>query len=130
MIKPKISDALVSQIDVLASFSAFLKRPVPAGDAKDSENLIDAFLGKSNNGRSVYVEQGGALASIKDGWKYITPNKGAAYDKLVGIETGNSSEPQLYNLNKDVGEKHNLAAQYPEKVKELDDLLSQVKEKK
>ncbi|WP_073403109.1 sulfatase family protein [Mucilaginibacter sp. OK098] len=129
-IKPKVSDALVSQIDVLASFSAFLKQPVPAGDAKDSENLIAAFLGKSDQGRSVYVEQGGALAIVKDGWKYIMPNKGAAYDKLVGIETGNSLEPQLYNLNKDVGEKHNIAVQHPEKVKELDELLNQVKEKK
>jgi arylsulfatase A-like enzyme len=128
-IKAKVSDALLSQIDMLASFSAFTHQPVPSGDAKDSENLIGAFLGTSNKGRSVYVEQGGALAIVKDGWKYITPNKGAAYDKAVGIETGNSTEPQLYNLNKDVGEKNNLAAQYPEKVKELSALLKTIKEK-
>jgi arylsulfatase A-like enzyme len=123
-IKPKLSDALVSQMDILASFSAFLKQPIPAGDATDSENLLDAFLGKSDKGRSVYIEQGGALAIVKDGWKYITPNNGAPYNNLVGIETGNSTEPQLYNLNNDIGEKHNLAAQYPEKVKDLKVLLA------
>jgi len=30
----------------------------------------------------------------------------------------------LYNLNNDIGEKHNLAAQYPEKVKDLKALLA------
>ncbi len=123
-IKPKVSDALVSQMDLLASFSAFLKQPMPAGDATDSENLMDAFLGRSDKGRSVYIEQGGALAIVKDGWKYITPNNGAPYNNLVDIETGNSTEPQLYNLNNDIGEKHNLAAQYPDKVKALKALLA------
>ena len=123
-IKPQVSDALVSQMDMLASFSAFLKQPIPAGDATDSENLLDAFLGKSDKGRSVYIEQGGALAIVKDGWKYITPNNSEPYNNLVEIETGNSTEPQLYNLNNDIGEKRNLAAQYPEKVKDLKALLA------
>ncbi|MDN5288781.1 MAG: arylsulfatase [Mucilaginibacter sp.] len=126
MIKPKVSDALVSQIDILASFSSLLKQPIPAGDATDSQNLIDTFLGRSNKGRSVYVEQGGALSIVKEGWKFITPNKGAAYDSLVGIETGNATEPQLYNLNEDIGEKHNLANKYPQRVKELAGLLQQM----
>ncbi|SDT33063.1 Arylsulfatase A [Mucilaginibacter mallensis] len=129
-IKPGVSDALVSQMDLLASFSGFLKQPIPAGNASDSENVMDALLGKSNQGRSVYIEQGGALAIVKDGWKYITPNNGAPYDKLVDIETGNSPEPQLYNLNEDIGEKYNLAVQYPAKVKELADLLESIKNKK
>jgi len=129
-IKPKVSDALVSQMDILASFSAFLKQSIPASDATDSENLMDVLLGKSDKGRSVYVEQGGALSVVKDGWKYITPNNGVAVNKLVNIETGNSTEPQLYNLNNDIGEKHNLAAQYPEKVKELASLLTSIEQKK
>lgn len=129
-IRPKVSDALVSQIDILASFAGFLKQPIPNGDAKDSENLMDVFLGKSDQGRSVYVEQGSTLAIVKDGWKFIVPNSGAAYDKLVGIETGNSMKPQLYNLKEDIGEKNNLADQDPEKVKELDDLLKRIKQHK
>ena len=129
-IKPNVSDALVSQIDLLASFSAFTNQTIPAGDAQDSKNTMDAFLGKSKQGRSVYVEQGGALAMVKDGWKYIPPNNGEPYAKLVGIETGNSPQPQLYNLGEDIGEKHNLAAQYPEKVKELAALLKQIENEK
>ena len=127
-IKPQISDALVSQMDMLASFAAFTHQIIPAGDAPDSEKVLDAFLGRSHHGRSIYIEQGGALAIVKNGWKYIPPNKGEAYDKLVGIETGNAVEPQLYNLKDDIGEKHNLAEQYPEKVKELESLLESVKQ--
>ncbi len=129
-IKPEVSDALVSQIDMIASFSAFLKQPVPPGDATDSQNLLNVFLGKSGNGRSVYIEQGGALAIVKDGWKFIPPNNGSPLAKEVDIETGNSTEIQLYNLKEDIGEKYNLAAQYPDKVKELAALLAAMQQKK
>jgi len=128
-IKPGTSDALVSQIDLLASFSAFTGQTLPSGDAGDSENHLDALLGKSKQGRSVYVEQGSGLSIVKDGWKYIPPHKGPALMESVGIETGNASEPQLYNLNTDIGEKNNLASQYPEKVSAFDQLLNNYKEK-
>ena len=130
VVQPKVSDAMVSQIDLLASFSSLLNQAIPKGDAPDSENTLDAFLGKSDKGRNVLIEQGGnvlgkggALAIVKDNWKFIPPNDGIPYDKLVDIETGNSVEPQLYNLNDDLGEKNNLAKKYPKKVKELADLL-------
>ncbi|MBB2145150.1 sulfatase-like hydrolase/transferase [Pedobacter sp. LMG 31464] len=129
-VKPQVSSALVSQMDLLASFSKLINQPIPKGDAPDSENLLDAFLGKSVKGRSVFIEQGGGLAVIKDGWKYIPASKGEAYDKLVGIETGNSPSPQLYNLKEDAGEKNNLAEKYPLKVKELSDILLVIKQKK
>lgn len=129
MFKPQVSGAMVSQMDLLASFSKLIKQPIPNGDAPDSENLLDAFLGKSAKGRSVFVEHAGTLAIIKDGWKYISPSKGAAYDELVAIETGNSPEPQLYNLNEDKSEKHNLAARNPDLVNELKDLLMKIKQK-
>jgi arylsulfatase A-like enzyme len=116
-------------MDLLASFSKLIKQLIPHGDAPDSENLLDAFLGKSQKGRSIFVEHAGTLAVIKDGWKYISPSKGAAYDELVAIETGNSPEPQLYNLNEDKSEKHNLAAQHPDLVNELKDLLMKIKQK-
>ena len=130
VVQPKVSDAMVSQIDLLASFSSLLNQAIPKGDAPDSENTLDAFLGKSDKGRNVLIEQGGnvlgkggALAIVKDNWKFIPPNDGIPYDKLVDIETGNSLESQLYNLNDDLGEKYNLAKKYPKKVKELADLL-------
>ncbi|MEJ5960940.1 sulfatase family protein [Pedobacter immunditicola] len=123
-IKPQVSDALVSQLDFVASFAKMLQQPIPKGEAPDSEDLSAAFLGHAGEGRSVFIAQGAGLAIIKDGWKYIPVNKGLAINKLVNIETGNSPEPQLYDLKNDLGEKNNLAAKFPKKVKELANLLA------
>ncbi len=62
-----------------------------------------------------------------DGWKYIAPSGGAAKNHEVNIELGNSREPQLYNLTEDMGERNNLAAQYPERVARLSALLEEVR---
>lgn len=126
-IRPKISPALICQIDLIASFSKLLNQVIPAGNATDSENLLNAFLGKTDHGRSVLVEQGGTLAIIEDNWKYIMPSNRASFNKLTDIETGNLPAAQLYNLKEDIGEKNNLAGQYPEKAKKLEDLLNQIK---
>ena len=129
-IKPQqVSAATVSQIDLLASFSALLGQPIPAGDAPDSENTIDVFLGQSKKGRSVLIEHANTLSIVKDGWKYIEPGDGPAYNKLVGIEMGSLKEAQLYNLKTDEAEKNNLAAKYPDKVKMLKGLLTTIKDK-
>lgn len=127
VIKPGVSDALVCQIDLLASFAKLLQRPLPASEARDSENHIDAFLGKTKKGRDVLVQQGGALSVVKGNWKYIAPGNGAAFNKLTGIELGNAPAPQLYDLKNDIGETNNLAAKYGDKVKELSALLEAIK---
>ena len=129
-IKPGVSDALVCQIDFLASFSSMLKTNLPKEEAKDSENVLAALLGTSGKGRQVLVQQGGALSIVKDGWKYIAPGSGPRLLALTNIESGNSPAPQLYNLKQDLGEQNNLAAKYPEKVKELAQLLATLKEAK
>lgn len=130
-VQPKISDALICQIDFIASFSKLMNQKLPENEATDSENNIDAWLGKSNKGRDVLVEQGGALSVVKDDWKLISPNNGPANTnpKLTNIETGNLSSPQLYNLKEDIGEKNNLAPQYPDRVKELTEILEKIKAK-
>ena len=129
-LRPQVSSALVSQMDLLASFSKLIQQPVPAGDAPDSENVLDALMGKSQKGRSVFVEQGGPLSLLKDGWKYISPSNGAAFMQDVGIETGNLPTAQLYHLTEDLAEKNNLASKYPERVKEMAALLEEIKTKK
>ncbi len=126
-IKPGVSDALVSQIDFFRSFSTMLSGRISDMDASDSENMLNAFLGKDKRGRASLVVQGGALALLHGDWKYISPSEGAAYSKLVGIETGNLRRAQLYNLRDDIAEQHNLADQYPERVKEMEALLEKIK---
>ncbi|MHA8088136.1 sulfatase family protein [Aquirufa sp. Wall-65K1] len=130
-IKPQVSDAMLSQIDFIASFAQFFNKKLPLNEATDSENMLNAFLGKSNQGRKVLVKQGmNSLAIVRGEWKYIEPNAGPALNKLVNIELGNNPLPQLYHLTSDLSEKNNVASQHPDLVKELSDMLQKIKDKK
>ena len=129
--KTAVSDAMVSQIDFMASFSKMLNIKPKDIEITDSEDMLNVLLGKSNKGRTVLVEQGiTSLAIRKDHWKYIEPNKGPAINVLTNTELGNNPLPQLYDLQNDLGEKNNLAAQKPEITNELASLLQKIKAQK
>lgn len=125
----KKSDALVSQIDLMASFAALLNIKLPEGEFTDSRNYLQTLTGQSKKSRDFIVEQpaNSALSVVKDGWKYLSPSKGPALMGAVNIETGYSPEDQLYDLKKDPGEQVNLAAKYPQRVQELKTLLEKIK---
>jgi len=126
-VKPGVSDALVSQVDFLASFAAFTKQPLDADAGPDSVDTMAAFLGASPRGRDSVIEEAGGIALRRGQWKYIEPNKRQRISQDTGIELGNSPEPQLYDLAKDPGETKNLAAEMPEKVRELASELEALK---
>jgi arylsulfatase A-like enzyme len=113
-----VSDAMVSQVDLLASLASFTGQKLPADSAPDSIDVMPALEGKSKQGRTHVVEHATALSLIVGDWKVIQPHAGPKRN-LTGNEIGNDPQPQLFNLKEDIGEKNNLAAQYPEKVKDL-----------
>ncbi|RPE14178.1 arylsulfatase [Chitinophaga lutea] len=121
------SDALISQVDLFASFARLTSQPLAADDAPDSFDMLDALTGKDGKGRPWLILQGGALSLVQGSLKYITPSKGPKVAKEVDIELGNDTEPQLYDLKKDIGEQQNIAAQFPEKVKAMAAELERLK---
>lgn len=124
----KVSDAAASQVDWFASLAALVGQELSEGEAPDSRDHLEVWLGKDRKkGRAYIVENAGTLSITVDDWKYIAPSGGAARNNDVNIELGNSKEPQLYNLAEDMGERNNLAAQYPEKVAELAAMLEGVR---
>lgn len=122
------SGALVSQVDLFASFAKMTGQPLGATDAPDSFDMLNTLLGKTPKGRDWLILQGGALSLVQGGFKYISPSNGPKLSKEVNIETGNDPAPQLYDLEKDLGEKQNIAAAHPEKVKEMAAMLEKLKE--
>jgi arylsulfatase A-like enzyme len=126
-VKQGVSDALVSQVDFLASFAAFTKQKLDADAGPDSVDTMAAFLGESKAGRESVIEEAGGLALRRGTWKYIEPNKRQPISQDTGIELGNSPEPQLYDLSKDAGETKNLASDMPNKVRELASELDELK---
>lgn len=123
-----VSDALFSQVDMLASFAALTKQSLAEDEATDSFDMLGALLGKSKKGRPYIVEQANALSVIKGHWKYIEPKAGPAKNNNVNIELGNAMQLQLYDLSNDIGEKNNLAAKKPLLVKELSALLETIRQ--
>jgi arylsulfatase A-like enzyme len=118
-VKPAVSDALVSQVDLIASFAALVGSRLTDHRARDSQNVLTALLGRSKAARTVLVEQAGALALRQGRWKYIAPSQGPRVQQNTNTELGNDPESQLYDLAADPGERRNLAADHPAKVRDL-----------
>ena len=129
-IKPGVSDALISQIDLFASFAKITGQTLSDQDAGDSIDLLPALLGKSTDGRKYIVEQAmGGYLSIRDReWKFIAPGPGPELMKDKNIETGRSPVPQLYHVKYDIGEKENQAEIQPEKLGEMSERLKRIQQ--
>ncbi|KAA5824803.1 arylsulfatase [Algibacter amylolyticus] len=116
-IEPTVSDALVSQLDVLASIAELTNIEV---NTTDSQNILSTLLGKSERGRGNLVIEATTRTAYREGnWVMIPPYKGKAINELVNIEVGNSKDYQLYNLKDDVSQQNNLAKLNPEKIKDM-----------
>jgi arylsulfatase A-like enzyme len=120
-IKPGVSDALVGQMDLAASFAALTGQKLAEDAAPDSFDVLPALLGESRQGRDHLVEQGGTLAIRKGPWKLIPRSEGGAGKKKEG------SVLELYNLARDLGETTNVAGENPQVVAELAALLNRVR---
>ena len=127
-VAPGVSDALVSQVDLLASFAKLTGQTLAPGDAPDSADLLAALQGTSKTGRAELVQEAGALALRQGPWKYIEPNNRQKVNIDTKIELGNDSAPQLYNLTDDPGETRNLAAEQPDRVKAMADALVKIRQ--
>jgi arylsulfatase A-like enzyme len=118
-VEPGVSNALISQVDFMASFAAMLGQKIDPIQAPDSQNQWPALTGKDKKGRSHLIihTQVGNMKAITDGtWKYIAPSDAKPFIKDTKTETGANPQAQLYHLQKDPGERNNLAAQNPKKV--------------
>ncbi|NIJ44869.1 arylsulfatase A-like enzyme [Wenyingzhuangia heitensis] len=117
IIKPKVSEALVCQVDLVASMADLIG---VEADKTDSENILSAFLGKSKKGRKELVLEAGSKTSYRAGdWVMIPPYKGAKMSWHSFVESGINQEFQLYNLEKDPGELNNLAKSEPKKLQKM-----------
>ncbi len=129
-IRPGVSDALMSQVDLFASLAALSGAPLTRDVAIDSQNLLAAWLGQSALGRTSLFKESVAGFAIREGnLKYIAPMRNpeqAAFVAGKGIESAASRQPQLYDLSSDIAERRNLARERPADVARLAALLAQV----
>ncbi|WDI41532.1 sulfatase [Bremerella sp. P1] len=115
-----ISDAIMGPIDLYPTILDAVGLEKPRNHIIDGESLMPVLKQTGNFKREAYFTWFPHLVpavSVRQGdWKLIRRFEShPSYPELY----------ELYNLREDIGEKHNLATQMPEKVKRLDSLIDQ-----
>ncbi len=128
-IAPKsASDAVAGTIDLLPTCVAIAGGKVPTEPIIDGRDLSPVLFGASQESQreAHYYFSGYNLQAVRQGpWKLALS---AQPDSLGGTGPAEDSttNPRLYNLDKDIGETTNLAGKHPEMVEKLQTLATQM----
>jgi len=126
-IMPGESEAMLGQVDLLASLGSLAGTPPAARVVPDSTDQLPALLGKAKTGREFLVEEASLLAIRNGQWKLVDAKQVVGHGQASSQDT-DGTDFQLYDLSKDPGESKNVAAAYPDIVRELSTKLKSVRD--
>ena len=119
-------DAVAGNIDVLPTFAAFAGTSLPAGVKIDGQNIAPLLLGKSKQSPHAahFYFTGNRLEAVRSGpWKLaVVPQS----ESMAAAPKQPDFKPKLYHLDTDIGETTDVAAQHPEVVARLQQLISEM----
>ena len=129
------TDALVSQVDIMATLAEFLEYELPRDAAEDSHSLLPILRGRAKSVRTTHVHNTRKdQYAIRHGdWLLVVAKHGYLsrrdehWENKRGYPADDDQPVELYNLREDVGQKKNLAERNPEKVVELKSLLEKIR---
>ncbi len=113
------SDAIFATIDFLPTFAKLADCKIPSDRVIDGVDQTELLLGKNPTGSrdNYFYFCRGELHGVRKGpWKLLLPERKKFYGY---VKDKGTQQPELYNLDADIGEKSNLADARPELVKEL-----------
>jgi len=132
--------ALIAHLDLVATFAALTGTTLSKGTAIDSCNVLPMLFGEPTFApvRLHFVSHIGGTQgpfSLRNGsWKLVEGGRTPAYKagpgkagKTAADRDSFSASTQLFNLADDLAEEHNLAETNPEKLKEMQALLAQIR---
>ena len=123
-IKPGTSSALVSQIDLLASFAALYNLELADNDAPDSRNVLGALLGEDEHGLPFMVEEAGSKVALREGpWKYVHYESARPKTGKKSRKATKALKGELYHLGMDLGETTNVLDDNTEVAKRMEKRL-------
>lgn len=123
-----VSSALVSQVDLFASFAHMLGVPLDPDSAVDSQDMYAALIGDDPVGRKELMAEDISCGKMlrQGNWTYLSPSEGSPFMRNVRIETGLSKDPQLYNVDYDIGQQTNVAWDYEDVVRDMEERLQEI----
>lgn len=132
----QVSDALVSQIDLMATLAAALEYDLPDDSAEDSHDLLPLLTGEVDKIRTTHIHNTRLNAyAIRHGdWLLIDTKDGyqsgrnREWEQRHQYSADDRQPVELYDLKNDIGQRHNLADQHPAKVAEMKKLIAKIRE--
>ncbi|MDH3584113.1 MAG: sulfatase-like hydrolase/transferase [Phycisphaerae bacterium] len=115
------SDAIFATIDFMPTFANLAGFKAPSDRRIDGIDQTDLLLGKRETGREHFYFQGAGIRLGK--WKYLKAN---AFFHGYAREDDREKEEELYDLESDLGERTNLAAQHLTRVATLRSLMQSI----
>ena len=123
-ITPAVSDALVCQMDLFASLGELIGGNVPEG--LDSRNTLDAFLGKSAEGRKNLIHEAEGRLALREGdYTMIPPYDGPERNYSLN-ELGNLPDYALFNMKEDPAQLKDISAEEPERLEAMKKEFSEI----
>ena len=121
-------DAVAGNIDFLPTFAALGGTNLPQGITIDGRDMTSVLLGKSRLSprEAHYYFSSNRLEAVRSGpWKLAitrqSENMGGP--KKTSAAAGEFT-PTLYNLDSDIGETHDVAAEHPDIIERLQKLIA------
>ncbi len=127
-------DALVSQIDLMATLASIVGFDLPGDAAEDSHDMLPLLRGGPGE-RTAHVHNTYAdMFAMRSGsWVLVDAPSGYSSRRRGDWEARHGYEPEaaaakLFDLEHDLGQRKDLAADHPDKVRELRGLLNGLRE--
>ena len=132
-----VNDALVSQIDIMATLASVVGYDLPEKNAaEDSHDLLPLLKGQVKSIRTSHIHNtfDHTWAFREGDWVLVTGKSGhhsrvtKEWLKKHDYPKTESKQSRLFNLREDIGQRNDLAAKHPEKVKAMEASLARIRE--
>jgi len=126
-----VSDSIVSEMDVLPTVVKLAGGSVPTDNKIDGLDVWPLLSGQTKESPRkilVYfrdVKSEGKIEAVRSGpWKLSVAAQSEGWQDLSPQVLAQPYSPRLYNLDTDIGERTDVAAQHPDVVKRLQGYIS------
>ena len=131
-----VSKALVSQVDLMATFASVVDYQLPSDAADDSHDMLPFLHGKADKIRDHHIHNTKADSyAIRYGDWLLVDDKSGYVSKVErswldrhNYPPDDDGDVELYNLAVDLGQRHNVAGEHPATVAELQQMIRKIRD--